>query len=153
MQYPISWAPELDPFGGRRTKVAALPVSRDRELSSLAARASPLDNLAVESLPPFGPAPSDRQHVTLETRHTRSRAAIPYFLECSLRLDRRASRFAWCHVGRGDAAARGVGRGGQSCAGRPIAIPPASPPSFGEGDLWGDQRQAVGRRWRTAFGC
>jgi hypothetical protein len=34
--------------------------------------------------------------------------------------------------------------GGSPCAGCPTALPPAAPPSTGEGDLWGDL-QAVGR--------
>ena len=88
---------------------------------------------------------------------------------CSQRLDRRASRCARLGVTSvaeppllvsravGCAAAAAPGElarrprrcaalraGGSACAGRPTALPPAAPPSMGEGDLWGDL-QAVGR--------
>jgi hypothetical protein len=93
---------------------------------------------------------------------------------CSLRLDRRASRFAWCHAGRGGAEARVIAGASPQpqcqslrlvaqrsqcvapagAAGR-AGVPPRSPhkpPMTSEGDLWGDL-QAVGRKRRAASGC
>ena len=95
---------------------------------------------------------------------------------CSGRLDRRASRFASCHVGRGAAsprervrAARGVRRASKLSRRprllgpsmprslhvapvSPTAIPPTAPPSPSEGDLWGDL-QCGGPGNRLAVSC
>jgi hypothetical protein len=95
---------------------------------------------------------------------------------CSGRLDRRASRFAWWHVGRRGAdprergrAARGVRRasGAVTPSARaralgaavafvepvqPTAIPPTAPPTSCEGDLWGDL-QCGGPMNRLAAFC
>ena len=95
------------------------------------------------------------------------------YLKCSLRLARRASRFApSCrprlspqlgHCAVDFAAAAFARRAGTSAAtlrrlwklqrvrGSTHRAPPAAPPSFVEGDLWGGSKEAVGRERRTAF--
>jgi len=117
-----------------------------RALHSTACRSRALRPRQIVTRPPATPdaGPPDAQQPNAEA--------------CSLRLDRRASRCAWCHVGRRAAAASAAcGRlrralpgcatsmcWGSPCASRPTALPPAAPPSVNEGDLWGDL-QAVGR--------
>ena len=123
-----------------------IPLDELARCSRPALRVAPLPCAALEPDRPPGHPPRPVPG--------RPKTERPNCLDCPLRLDRRASRCAWCHVGRRAAAAGGrCGRFAvlcdleawdSACASGPTALPPTAPPSDHEGDLWGDL-QAVGR--------